>query len=144
MSIARACPEEPVSGETASTAVADVLDNTWKFPIPLLWKNQPAFDRLPAEAIECDVKCLLRDKTVIYFFESRVEWKCPCFVESRFPERIEVRGFLALGAVDFEFIERKVKECHAVSVCRQVNKYTRKHFAQTVCTCLLVYLFTSL
>src|ERR1041385_5564469 len=112
MSVARACPDQPVGWEAASAAVADEFNDTGQLAGALTWQDQPAFYRLSAKAIEGDIKGFLRHETVIHFLKGGVEGKFPCLLERRLPERVEIGRFVAVRAVDFKFVERKVKECH--------------------------------
>src|SRR5512141_1419159 len=104
MSIARTRPEEPIDREGASAAISDVFDNARQFAIAVGWKHQPAFDGL-CEAVEGDIKCLLRHETVVYFFEFCIQRKCACCVERGFPECIKVRGFIPFGTIGLKFFE---------------------------------------
>jgi hypothetical protein len=84
--VACACPEQPVSGKTPPTAVADVLYNTGQLAGALARKEQPAFNGLPAKASEGDIEGFLRDQAIIHSFEGRVEWICPRCPQCELPE----------------------------------------------------------
>jgi hypothetical protein len=75
------------------------LHDTRQLTGALAWQDQPAFDRLPAKPVERDVERFLRDQAVIHFFESRVEWKCPRFLQRGLPECVKIRGLIAVRAV---------------------------------------------
>ncbi len=116
VSIARACPEQPVDHETTPAAIADVFDHAGKLSALLFGEDQPAFDGLPAESCECDVEGFLRDETIIHAFEGCIQWEGTRLVKCGFPEYIKVRGFVAGRAVGLEFVERVVEECHGLVV----------------------------
>src|SRR5690349_22325171 len=115
MSIACTCPEQPVRWKAASAAVANEFDDTGQFAVALARQDQPAFDRLPAKSVECDIEGFLRHETEIHLFKGCAERKCPGLLKRGHPERVEVPGFVAVRAIGLEFVEREIEEGHGDS-----------------------------
>src|SRR5690242_2256563 len=88
-------PQQPVNGETTSTAVADILHDTRQFTTPLTRQNQPAFNRLSTKPVVGHIEGFNQFKFGVDRREGRVQWELPCFSQCRLPERIKIGGLAA-------------------------------------------------
>ncbi len=79
------------------------------------WQEQPALDRLAAVPTERDVERVECSEPGVDRLEQGTSPARPRVRQGGLPEGVEVRGLMALGAIDREFLQGKIEARHGTS-----------------------------
>ena len=101
-------PEDPLVGEPATAAVADVFDHRGKRLGARDRQVEPAPDRGATEAGEGHVECLEDGQSALDRLEGRIQVVASSFGQGRRPELIQVRRHGQIRRVRAELGQREV------------------------------------
>ena len=120
--VARGRPGEPLDGQPAAAAVADVLDDAGQRLRAAAGRpHEPRGDALSAEPAIRDVVRLEGPEARVDALQRHVDRVLARLGEGRRPERVEVGRLAAIGSVGLELLERHVERRHAILLVAAVS-----------------------
>src|SRR5258707_15872374 len=102
---ARAAPGEPVNSKASAAAITRILHHAGQRSSALSWQKQPAFNGLPAIAIEGYIKHLNRAQIRLNWHKTRVQWMLAHSRQRLLPENIKICRLMAQWQIVLEFIQ---------------------------------------
>src|SRR5512147_1570446 len=91
-------------------AVSRIVNDTGQTSGCSVGQEQPAFNGLPAVAVEGDVVGSDQFHPGLDRFETGVERELACFGESPGPKGVEILGLVAFGMVFFKLFQGKIEK----------------------------------
>ena len=121
--------DQPIDGQSAPAAVADIFDCAGQASAALAGKQQPAFDGLPGKAWEGHVIGFDQAQVGLSRHEFRFERNLTGRQQRGGPKFIKIRGFLTFRFIYFEFFQGQV-EYHMTPIVTRVCLLLREGIDQ--------------
>ena len=121
--------DQPIDGQSAPAAVADVFDHAGQASAALAGKQQPAFDGLPGKAWEGHVKGIDQAQVGLSRLEVRFERNLTGRHQRGGPKFVKIRWFLTVRFIYFEFFQGQV-EYHMTPIVARVCLLLREGIDQ--------------